>query len=407
MSSTNRMGEVAGQDVDDGFDLLDIATSLASQKRVLFAIPTVATLLAVVVSLLLPVKYQVYTTLMTPVKSGGGLSGVVAGMAGGGLADLAGLAGASGKSTDLYISILGSRAVQDPIIERFDLQKYYGKKFREEVYLDLKGVVKAAPDKKSGLIRLEVEDKDPKFAAEMANAYFEVLNDVLARLAVTDAQQKRLFFEKQFAKAKTDLASAEVKLKETQKNTGVLELKAQAQVAVEAAATLRAQVAQREVQLSAMRSFATEENSEYRRVLAELSGLKSELNKLEKNGSSKDAGLVSHGSLPEQGLEYVRAYREVKYQEAIFDVMAKQFELSKLEEAKEGVEVQQLDVAVQPQIKSAPKRVVIVLSTLIVSSILAVLVALICSMFQNLKASAGGLEKVQRLKNAWFSGRQR
>jgi tyrosine-protein kinase Etk/Wzc len=401
MSSTKQTDDVVGQDVDDGFDLLDVATSLASQKRVLFLIPLVATLVAVVVSLLLPVKYQAYTTLMTPVKSGGGLSSLVAGMAGGGLADLAGLAGAGGKSTDLYVGILSSRAVQGPIIDKFDLQTRYKEKFKEDVYSDLKQVVSVIPDKKSGLIRVVVEDKDPKLAADMANAYFDVLNDVLARVAVTEAQQKRLFFEKQFAKAKTDLASAEVKLKETQKTTGVLELKAQAQVAVEAAATLRAQIAQREVQLSAMRSFATEENSEYRRVLAELGGLKSELNKLEKNSPSKDSGLVSPGSLPEQGLEYVRAYREVKYQEAIFDVMAKQFEFAKLEEAKEGVEVQQLDVAVQPQRKSSPKRVIIVLSTLIVSSILAILVALVCSMYGKLKASEYGVQKIQRFKQAW------
>lgn len=381
-------------------DLTGLLVELGRLKRWLFGIPLAATVMVLVISLVLPDRYTAVTTLMPPGKSGsGGLGALAAGLAGGGLLDLSGLAGAGGKNSELYMGILQSRSVRDPLIDKFDLMARYGVALREQAYGRLQKNVSVGVDKKSGLLRIEVDDADPNVAAAMANAHVEILNDVLSRVAVTEAQQKRAFFEKQFQAAKVALSNAEVNLKKTQQSTGVLEIKAQATVAVEAAAALRAQIAQREVQLSAMRSYATAENSDYRRVLAELQGLRSELSKLERRNAT-EPGLVSPATLPEQGLEYIRAYREVKYQEAIFETMAKQFELAKLEEARDGGELQQLDFAVPPEKRSSPKRLVMVLVTLFVSMVVSVLLLIMKICF----AHQGVFEEPSRRKallDAW------
>ena len=316
---------------------------------------------------------------------------------------LAGLAGIStgGTTADTVIAMLQSRSAIDQIIDQFNLVEYYEAELREDVYKTLGEVVRVSSDKKSNLITVEVDDKDPELAAKMANAYYEVLKSLMTRVAVTEAQQRRQFFEDQFAKAKEELSNAEVKLKETQERTGLVELQSQAEATIEAVARLRAEIAQREVQLSAMRTFATPENSDYRRVVAELNGLRAELKKLDKGGTGGELGLVSAGNLPEQGLEYVRALREVKYQEAVFEIMAKQFELAKVDEAKDGGNVQQLDVATVPERKSKPKRALIVVLSVLAAGFLAVLLAFVRAAMRKAAADENSQQGFQALKKAW------
>ena len=388
---------------EDEISLLDLATTLGEEKKLVFGLPIVAGIVAIVVSLLLTPIYTARTTLLPPQSSG-------AGGAAAALAQLGGLAGLAGVSTggttgDTIVTMLKSRSAKDEIIERFNLGQHYQAQMRQDVYAKLDALVRVSSDKKSGLITVEVDDEDPAFAAEMANAYYEVLRGLMTRVAVTEAQQRRVFFEGQFAKAKEDLGNAEVALKETQERTGLVELKSQAEATIGAVASLRAEIAQREVQLSAMRTFATAENADYRRVLAEISGLRNELKKLDKGGTGGDLGLVSAGNLPEQGLEYVRAFREVKYQEAIFEIMAKQFELAKIDEAKDGGNVQQLDVAVAPERKSKPKRAIIVVAVVLAAGFLAVLLAFLRGALRNSKNNPETQGKLVALRKAWgFQG---
>lgn len=386
-------------DDEDEISLLDLATTLGEEKKLIFGLPFLAGIVAIVVSLLLTPIFTAKTTLLPPQSGGGG--GAAAALAQlGGLAGLAGIS-AGGATADTVISMLKSRSAKDEIIDRFQLTERYEAEMRQDVYLELDKRVRVSSDKKSGLITIEVDDEDPAFAANMANAYYEVLRDLMTRVAVTEAQQRRVFFEEQFAKAKEDLGNAEVALKETQERTGLVELKSQAEATIGAVARLRAEIAQREVQLSAMRTFATAENSDYRRVLAELGGLRNELKKLDKGGSGGDLGLVSAGNLPEQGLEYVRAFREVKYQEAIFEIMAKQYELAKIDEAKDGGDVQQLDAAIPPERKSKPKRAIIVLASVLGAGFLAVLIALLRGALRNSGSNPETQGKLKALKRAW------
>lgn len=385
---------------EDEISLLDLATTLGEEKKLIFGLPAVAGAVALVVSLLLTPMFTAKTTLLPP-QNGGGSGAAAAALAQlGGLAGLAGIS-TGGTTADTITSMLKSRSAKDEIIDRFKLMARYDTEVRQDVYVKLDALVRVNSEKKSGLITIEVDDEDPAFAADMANGYYEVLRGLMKRVAVTEAQQRRAFFEAQFVKAKQDLSNAEVALKETQERTGLVELKSQAEATIGAVAQLRAEIAQREVQLNAMRTFATAENADYRRVAAELSGLRNELKKLDKGGSGGEAGLVSAGSLPTQGLEYVRAFREVKYQEAIFEIMAKQFELAKIDEAKEGGDVQQLDAAVAPERKSKPKRALIVLLAVLGAGFLAVLLALMRGAIRNAKASPDTQDKLSALRKAW------
>ena len=384
---------------DDEISLVELATTLGEEKKLVFGLPFVVGVAAIVVSLFLTPIFTAKTTLLPPQNSGGG--GAAAALASlGGLAGLAGIS-TGGTTADTVIAMLQSRSAKDQIIDQFNLVGYYEAELREDVYKTLGEVVRVSSDKKSNLITVEVDDKDPELAAKMANAYYEVLKSLMTRVAVTEAQQRRQFFEDQFAKAKEELSNAEVKLKETQERTGLVELKSQAEVTIEAVARLRAEIAQREVQLSAMRTFATPENSDYRRVVAELNGLRAELKKLDKGGTGGELGLVSAGNLPEQGLEYVRALREVKYQEAVFEIMAKQFELAKVDEAKDGGNVQQLDVATVPERKSKPKRALIVVLSVLAAGFLAVLLAFVRSAMRKAAADENSQQSFQALKKAW------
>lgn len=388
---------------EDEISLVELATTLGEEKKLIFGLPFVAGILAIVGSLLLTPIFTAKTTLLPPQSnSGGGAAAALASL--GGLAGLAGIS-AGGTTADTVLAMLKSRSAKDQIIDQFKLVEYYEADLREDVYKMLDTNVRVASDKKSNVISIEVDDKDPELAAKMANAYYDILKGLMTRVAVTEAQQRRQFFEEQFLKSKEELSNAEVKLKETQERTGLVELKSQAEATIGAVARLRGEIAQREVQLSAMRTFATAQNSDYRRVVAELNGLRAELKKLDKGGEGGEQGLVSAGNLPEQGLAYVRALREVKYQEAVFEIMAKQFELAKVDEAKDGGNVQQLDVAVVPERKSKPKKAIIVIASVLAAGFLAIIIAFVRAAMRNAAKNEENRQGFEALKRAWGFGK--
>lgn len=387
---------------DDEISLIELATILGEEKKILFGLPIAAGIVAVVVSLLMTPIFTATTTLLPPQSSQGGAAALLGQL--GGLGGLAGIDIGGGAGTpEMFVTMLQSRSAKDKMIERFNLMERYEAEFKADVYKKLDKVVEITTDKKSGLITVAVDDEEPQFAADMANAYYEVLKELLTRVAITEAQQKRVFFEEQFAKAKNELAEAEVKLKEVQERTGLIQLEGQATATFEAIAQLRAEVTRREAQLAALRSFATTSNPEYRRVSSELASLRAQLAETEKTTgtNSEDLTAFSTGKLPEQGLEYVRAFREVKYNEAIFEIMAKQFELAKVEESKDTSDIQQLDVAVTPERKSRPKRTLIVALLTIAGMVLAIAILILKALWtKNILRTTNKLEK-ERLKSAW------
>jgi tyrosine-protein kinase Etk/Wzc len=216
-------------------------------------------------------------------------------------------------------------------------------------------------DRKSGIISLTVEDRDPKRAADMANAFVEELKSLAGGLAFTEAGQRRMFFEDQLRQTKVSLARAEEEVKDFQQRTGMFQVDAQAKAIIEGIARLRAVIAVKEVEAKVLRSFATPRNPDLQRVEEEIRALRIELEKVETSKGHGFDPLMPSGRVPEMGTEYLRKLRQLKYNETIFELLSKQFELAKLDEAKDAVVIQVIDRAVPPEQRFRPQKTRIVL----------------------------------------------
>ena len=298
----------------------------------------------------------------------------------GGLSPLASLAGGSlglKNSGDLQVSMLKSRTVEDAMIDRFNLMALYHDRRRSDARKDFENYAEIENGLKDGLIRISVTDKDPKRAAAMADAYVEEYKRFSSTIAVSEASQRRFFFEQQLVQAKDNLASAEEALKKTQEKTGLIQLDGQARAVIQSVAELRGKVAAKDVQILAMRQFATDQNPDLQMAEQELAGMKSQLSQM---GAGHDISsgdfLMPKGSVPQAGLDYIRKLRDVKYNETLFELLAKQLEAAKIDEARQGALVQVVDYAVEPDRRSSPKRLLITICASIAGFVLMVLWAL-------------------------------
>jgi uncharacterized protein involved in exopolysaccharide biosynthesis len=368
-------GDEPARDSGDESKLLDALIFLARHKTWLAALPFAAAVAAAGTSLLLPNIYAGVTKILPPQQN---LSPSVLLLSQvGGLAGLPGASLGIKNPNDLYVGILKSRTVADGLIQRFDLQKHYDEETLHETRRALERHTSIAHGR-DGIITIQVEDRDRRRAAAVANGYVEELYKLTQTLAVTEAGQRRLFLEKQLKVTKDALAEAEVALQKTQESTGLIKLDDQSRAIIEAVAGLRAQVATKEVQAGAMRSFATEQNPDYFRVQREIAALKAELARLERTNRLGAGDIfVPTGKVPEAGLEYVRRLRDVKYYETVFELLAKQFEIAKIDEARDTSIVQVLDRAIEPERKSRPQRTRIVIVTAVLAFLAAILLALL------------------------------
>lgn len=323
------------------------------------------------------------------------------------LGQLGGLAGAAGgiaglkNPNDLYVAMLQSRTIADKLISHFDLKARFDVETLDEARKKLDKIATVASDK-AGTISVLVENKDPKFAAELANAFVSELSNLTKGLAITDAAQRRLFFEKQLIAVKDDLANAEIALRKTQESTGMLQLDGQVQGIIRNVAQLEGTIAAKEVQLNAMRSFATNSNPDLLRLQGEIQGYQAQLEKLKTGKLSKDGDLmVPTGKIPEVGIEYIRSLRNVKYQETIFELLSKQYELAKIDEAKESSNIQILDNAVPAEKKSKPKELIIILLGFFGGGFLALFLALIRDAYLRSALDEGSRYRWSVLRNAW------
>jgi len=383
---------------DEEVNSLDLLTIIARKKFYIVGIPLLAGIIAGGLSLLMPNIYTGTASVLPPQQSQSGSSAI--------LGQLGALGGMSGSAlglknpSDLYIGMLNSRTVADRIIDRFKLQSVYGTKTLTDTRLTLSSSSTIGSGKE-GIIVIDVKDKDPKRAAALANGYVEELQRLTQTLAITEASRRRLFFEKQLMQSKQLLVDAEVSLKVTQEKSGLIQLNGQAEALIKSSADLRAQIASKEVALSAMQTFATGSNPEYMRARQELVGLREQLRKME-SGLNQGSGdlLVGSGRIPEAGLEYVRRVRDVKYAETIFELMSKQFEIAKLDEAKDSSIIQALDVAIVPDKKSKPNRGVIVVSTILFVGILTMFWILASEFLRKMKQNPAQLSRLRKLSDS-------
>ena len=341
-------------DEDDGISLSELAGAILGQWKIILAGSVLAGAAGLGVASLMKPVFTARTVVMPPQQQQSSAAAAL-----GSLGALAGLAGGGIKSpVDQYVALMQSATVSDRLIDRFKLMEVYEEEFRSVARKTLltKAIITAG--KKDGLIVVEVDDHDPKRAADIANAYVDELRLMTNTLAVSEAQQRRRFFEQQLEVTKKRLTEAQVALQESGFSAGVL--RAEPKAAADGYARLRAEVTAAEVRLQTMRRTLADSAPEMQQQQAQLEALRSELAKLEQREaapSSKDAG-------------YIGRYRDYKYQETLFDLYAKQFELARLDESREGGLIQVVDVATAPDRKSKPKRAMYALGAAVLAGLL-------------------------------------
>ena len=285
------------------------------------------------------------------------------------LGALASLAGASSASSqlktpaDMYLGILESRTIADHMISKFHLQDLYKTGKMEDTRTQLKNNSRFLVGK-DGLIHISVEDQDPNRASELANGYVDELYSMNSHLAITEAAQRRAFFDQELADERKDMTVAEDDLKQTAEKTGIIHLGGQAESIIRSLALLRAQIASREVTINSMRMFATDQNPVAMRAQEEINSLREQLAKLENDPRNPELTSpigIPAGRLPAVSLEYARKLREVKYHETLFELLAKQYEAARIDEGKAAPLIQVVDRAVPPDRKSGPHRLWIML----------------------------------------------
>ena len=384
-ATSNAQGSMGDMQDDDEISLLDLLQVIVDNLRLLVLGPLVCGLAALGYSFTIPPTYTAKTQFLPPQQQQSSAASMLASL--GALGGLAGAATGLKSPADQYVAFMKSVSVQDALIERFKLVEKYEAKLKTDARMALTGSVRIASGK-DGLISVEVDDKDPKFAADLANAHVDELRILLARLAVTEAQQRRMFFEKQLQITKENFTKADLALKSSGINSSVL--KTSPASAVEAVARLKAGISVQEVKLGTMRNYLTESSPDFKQALSELASLKTQLAKAEKEEpATKDAS------------DYVARYREFKYQETMFELFAKQFELAKVDESREGAVIQVLDIAEPPERKAKPKKVMIAVIAALASGFALLLFVFIRSALKNASQDEETKLRMAALKGSW------
>jgi len=382
------------QTEDDEISLLDLLQVVADNLRLLVLVPLIAGLLALGYSFTIAPTFTATTKFMPPQQLASGAAGLLQSL--GALGGLAGAASGIKNPADQYVAFLKSRSVKDALIDRFQLTERYEQKFRQSTRATLDAVARASSGK-DGLITIEVDDKDPAFAAQLANAHVEELGKLLNRLAVTEAQQRRVFFEKQLTKAKDNLVKAEQALKASGVNSSVL--KASPQAAVEGLAKLKAAITAQEIKLGSMRGYLAESAPDFKQAQTELAAMRSQMARAETE--EPDAGVGQSGGQSSGNSDYISKYRDFKYNETLFELFAKQYEIARVDESREGAVIQIVDVALPPELKSKPKKAMIAAVTTLAVGFALLLFVFIRHALRGAAQDPESEEKLVKLRRAW------
>ena len=353
--------------------VLDLAVVLAKHKRLILGLPLLTAIAAFLVGISLPPSYTATARILPPQQN----DATAAAMLGALTQNAPSVSQALGVRTpnDLYVGILRSRTIADQIINRFQLKEEYKSSNMFSTRTELASVSHISSGK-DGLITIDVEDRDPKRAADLANAYVEELDRLMQTLAVTDASQRRLFFEKQLAVAREKLATVEASLTKAIDAKGITGVDIQTRAVVATTERLRADISAREIQLNSMASFATEQNPDTVRLRAEIASMKSELASLERGRGGMESETAP------TGLANARRLRDVRFLEFTVQLLAKQYESAKIDEAKQAVLIQLVDRAVPPDYQSNKKKILfLVITAAFLGAIVAALWAVIAERF--------------------------
>lgn len=344
-------------DENDEVGLPELIAAFSQRKKLLIALPVASAALAAAISFALPTMYKATTVLMPPQQSQSSAAGLLSQL--GGMAGMAAGIGGLKNPNDLYVGMLKSRTIADKLIAKYDLKKLYDVDSQEKARKKLEAGSSIVSGK-DGLITVDVEVPDKQLCAKIANDYVAELTELTKTLAVTEASRRRVFYEQQLELAKNNLSKAEISLKSTLDTHGVISVDGESRAIVETIGRLRAQVSAKEIELRSMEAFVTSTNPTYRRAEEQLASLRNELSKLE-NGR-RDAGAPDQrADGGKDGFENIKTLRDVKYFQMLYEILAKQYEVARLDEAKDPAIVQVLDPAIEPEKKSRPVRSLFVL----------------------------------------------
>ena len=391
MTETTPTSVIAGSDPrsmveDDEISILDILQVMADNLRLLVLGPLVAGLLALGYSFTVTPTFIATTKFIPPQQQQSGAAAMLAGL--GALGGLAGAAGGIKNPADQYVAFLKSNSIQDSLVDRFKLQDHYEVKFRDDARNAVGGNVQIASGK-DGLITIDASDKDPAFAAQLANAHVEELGKLLNRLAVTEAQQRRLFFQRQLTNAKDNLVKAEQALKASGVNSSAL--KATPGAAVESMARLKASITSQEIKLGSMRGYLTESAPDFKQAQTELTAMRSQMAHAERAEPASSAG----------DSDYIAKFRDFKYHETLFELFAKQYEMARIDESREGAVIQVLDPAQPPERKSKPKKLQLAMLTALATGFALLLLVFLRQALLGAAQHPESAEKLSRLRQAW------
>ncbi len=347
--------EISGR--ESGVDVFDLVFVLSDARKRIAIYVLAATIIGALIAMLIKPSFTASALIMPPQQSQSSLTSLLSQL--GSLASLAGGATSQMKSpADMYIGVLESRTIADHLIDKFHLQSLYKTRTMEDTRTALKKHRKFVAAK-DGLIHITVDDHSPQRASDMTNAYVDELYLMNSHLAITEAAQRRVFFDQELANEKNSLTLAEDALKQMEEKTGVIQLSGQAESIIRSISQLRAEIAAREVELQATKTFATEQNPDAMRLQEEINSLRGQLSKLENDprAAQLGAGNLQAGKVPAVGLEYARRLRDVRFNETLYELLTKQYEAARIDEAKAAPLIQVVDRAVPPDKKSFPPRV--------------------------------------------------
>jgi uncharacterized protein involved in exopolysaccharide biosynthesis len=395
MSEIQRTITKHAAEVSDELTWMDVLLVLSRFRKRLLAVSLCVALVAAAVSTLLPPRFTANTKLLPPQQAQSGAAALLSqlGSLGGAAVGIGGVK----NPNDVYVGMLRSRVVADKLIDKFALRTVYETDSLEQARGQLADSTLIATGK-DGLISIEFMNKDKKLVAPVANAYVAELIELTKVLAVTEAGQRRMFYERQLQVARDNLTNAEAALKSGLDKRGVISVDAESQTLVATIGRLRANISAKEIQLSSMRAFVTANNQEYKKAEEELNSMRAELSRLE-GGSVSPSATTSDDK--RSGFESIKLLRDVKYYQMLYELLAKQYEIARLDEAKTPSVIQVLDPAVEPERKAGPRRLNIVIISTFGAFFASVIVLILIEWRRKLLATDAGALRWRQLKEVW------
>jgi uncharacterized protein involved in exopolysaccharide biosynthesis len=365
LTKENSYGSQSGMALDASLDhrdaeampdhtMIDALTQLVIRKWLIARVAGVSILIGLILCFALPTRYTAITMIMPPKQTQSTTSFLNSQMSMGGLGDAGGALGLKDPNA-IYIGLLKSRPIADAIIAQFNMASVYHSKDMTAARKKLRQNTEVLSEK-STLISISVTDKDRKRAAAIANAFTEQLRVLSKSISLAEATRRRVFFEAQLKNQKEVLIADEVAFQQVQQSKGLVHLDAQANVIIGSLAQLHAQIAAKEVELQALRSYSTEHNPDVQLTEREISTMEAEAGHMEQHSQSTGYSDMGLKDVPKAGLEYIRAERELQYQQSLYDLLLRQYEAARLDEAKEAAVIQVVEPAIEPERISSPKR---------------------------------------------------